>query len=101
MLGCTCSDDGDKMDEPTNDEDPATPAAVNSTTDVTPPSDDASSATKQLPFPSSSDLNTRLRRIISTYQKMSRKKAEAAAAAKERVCSSLAIYGSVCHMCLF
>ncbi|XP_067933470.1 chromodomain-helicase-DNA-binding protein 8-like [Watersipora subatra] len=80
-------DDGDKLDEAGNDEDPATPAAstpVPSGTETKTAGEEQSAANKFLPFPSSSDLNTRIRRIVSTFQKMSRRKAEAAAASREK-----------------
>lgn len=85
-----------------NDEDSstqaATPAAAESVsgepTAAPVVGDDASStpasATQHLPFPSSSDLNTRIRRIITTYQKLSRRRSEAAAAALERVSCTVA-----------
>lgn len=80
------SEDGNKMD----DDDPATPAGPGTPAaasgDSPSVTGNAAGTTKYLPFPSSSDLNTRVRRIISAYQKMSRRRAEAAVAALERVC---------------
>ena len=93
-----CSEDGNKVE----DDDPATPAAPGTPAAVAPadsPSVSAAGAAgaKFLPFPTSSDLNTRVRRIISAYQKMSRRRAEAAAAAQERVCHVLIIATDYTH----
>lgn len=93
-----CSEDGNKVE----DDDPATPAAPGTPAAAAPadsPSMSAAGAAgaKFLPFPTSSDLNTRVRRIISAYQKMSRRRAEAAAAAQERVCHVLIIATNYTH----
>ena len=93
-----CSEDGNKVE----DDDPATPAAPGTPAAAAPadsPSMSAAGAAgaKFLPFPTSSDLNTRVRRIISAYQKMSRRRAEAAAAAQERVCHVLIIATGYTH----
>lgn len=88
---CLYSDDADKLEEVLNEEDPATPGGTRAETPSGTPGGSAtalpedSSVAKYLPFPSSSDLNTRIRRIITAYQKISRRKAEAAAAALEKV----------------
>lgn len=94
-----CSEDGNKVE----DDDPATPAAPGTPAAAAPADSPSMSAAagaagaKFLPFPTSSDLNTRVRRIISAYQKMSRRRAEAAAAAQERVCHVLIIATDYTH----
>ena len=90
-----CSEDGNKVE----DDDPATPAAPGTPAAAAPADSPSMSAAgaKFLPFPTSSDLNTRVRRIISAYQKMSRRRAEAAAAAQERVCHVLIIATGYTH----
>jgi len=55
----------------------------------------ASSDTEYLPFPSSADLNTRLRRIVTSHQKFIRKKMDAAAASAERVSILIALLEEV------
>lgn len=74
------SDEGDKLDDTLNEDSPATPAAGDNQSETT--------TAQYLPFPSSCDLNTRFRRLISAYQKYNKKRQEAEAAAAERVSHS-------------